>query len=437
MKKVSSLLIALFLYSAVAFAQPSNTYRTDDKQGDSTAVEKQKYNTWEAALFVGMQNYYGDLADHNFFPGGSKSGKFNWNAGLKVKYNYNRYFGFQGNFNYGKMASQLSTSKVSFEGSAMDFDLGVFFNLTTLFGPKNYNKRLFWDISLNLGGSKYNTESFSASDSSLGTMDDFTGLIGIGTSVVYRLSDKIDLGLDFRINNVGHDLIDNVSKGKANDLYGHLALTLGYTFGKQAEAYKWNPMEDELKELWDAVNKNSDGIDSLDKRVSKLEAYHGKSAEEELPDDDNDGVPNEFDQSPNTPEGTMVNFQGIPIPVQDTTINNNGDGSAAPGSILGSVFFNYNRSSVSRSDYKKLASVAQYLNSHDDANVQIVGHTDAKGSDEYNEKLSKKRSDAVVKILTEGFGINSSRLEVVAKGKKTTLSEKYDDVNRRVDIIIK
>jgi len=436
MKKISALLMALFLYSAITIAQPSNTYRTDDKQEDSTAVEKPKFNTWEAALFVGMQNYYGDLADHNFFPGGSKSGNFNWNAGFKVKYNYNRYFGFQGNFNYGKMASQKETSNISFEGSAMDFDLGVFFNITTLLRPKDFNKRFFWDVSINLGGSKYNTESFDINDASTGTLDDFTGLIGVGTSVEYRLGDKFDLGLDFRINNVGHDLIDNVDEGKANDSYGHLALTLGYTFGKNAEAYKWNPMDDELKELWDAVNKNSDDIDSLDKRVSKLEAYHGKSADEELPDDDNDGVPNEFDLSPDTPEGTMVNFQGIPIPVQDTTANY-GDGSAAPGSILGSVFFDYNRANVSRTDYKKLASVAQYLNSHSDVNVQIVGHTDVKGSDEYNEKLSKKRSDAVFKILTEGFGISSSRLEVVAKGEKTNLSEKYDDVNRRVDVIVK
>jgi len=437
MKKVSALLIVLFLYSTVAFAQPSSTFRSDDKESDSTSVEKLKYNSWEAALFAGMENYYGDLADHNFFPGGSKSGNFNWNAGFKIKYNYSRYFGFQGNFNYGKMASQLDASKLSFEGSSMDFDLGVFFNITTLLSPKSYNKRLFWDVSLNLGGSKYNTESFDANDASIGTKNDLTGLIGLGTSVQYRLGEKFDIGIDFRINSVGHDFIDNVGKGKSNDAYGHFALILGYTFGKQAETYKWNPLDDELKELWDAVNKNSNDIDSLDNRVSKLEAYHGKNSEEELPDDDNDGVPNEFDQSPNTPEGTMVNFLGIPIPVQDTIVKGGGDGTAAPGSILGSIFFDYNRSSVSRTDYKKLVSVAQYLNSHKDAKVQIVGHTDIKGSDDYNNKLSEKRSDSVVKILTEGFGIDASRLEIVAEGKQTNLSEKYNDVNRRVDVVVK
>jgi len=434
MRKIYFSLTFLLLFTGLSMAQPSNTFRSDNIKDDSTAVEKMKYNSWDASLFVGMQNYYGDLANTNFFPGGMMSGSFNWDAGLKVKYNLSRYFGFQGNFTYGKMSAQKESSNDYFHGTTIDFDLGLFINMTTLLNPKKYNKRWYWDINVNFGGLNYDAESFDGSDNSLGTSNDLISNIGVGSELSYRITDKLNLGLDFRVNSSGNDLLDNVAKGKSNDSYGHLAILLGYTFGKQEESYKWNPLDDELKELWDAVNKNSDDIDSLDQRVSKLEAYHGKGAEE-LPDDDNDGVPNEFDQSPNTPEGTMVNFQGIPIPLQDTT-NQVGDGTSAPGSILGSVFFDYNRSSVSRTDYKKLASVAQYLNSHSDANVKIVGHTDSKGSDEYNEKLSKKRSDAVVKILTEGFGISGSRLKVVAEGKKTNLSEKYDDVNRRVDVVV-
>jgi OOP family OmpA-OmpF porin len=241
-----------------------------------------------------------------------------------------------------------------------------------------------------------------------------------------------------RVNFVGNDKLDLVEKGKSNDSYGHLAIQLGYTFGKNEEAYKWNPMTNELKDLWDAVNDNADNIDSLDKRVSQLESYHGKGTET-LADDDNDGVANEFDLSPNTPEGTLVNFQGIPIPVQDTTAQNGArvSSEAGSGTVLGSVFFDYNRANVNRSDYKKLASIAQYLKMHDGATVKIVGHTDKRGSDEYNKKLSEKRSQKVVDILVNGFGIDKSRLEVVAEGKKSSLSDKYDDVNRRVDVIVK
>ncbi len=437
MRKVYVLLTIMFLYTGFVNAQPS-TYRfSDDIQKDTTASDKVKFNSWELSIMGGMQNYYGDLSDVNFFPGGSMSGKFNWSAGLRLRYNYSRYFGFQGNFAYGKMSSQKESSQDYFNGSTMDFDLGLFINMTTLLNPKKYNKRWYWDVNFNMGGLKYDAEAFDGSDNSIGTSSDFITNMGIGTLLQYRLNDKLDLGLDVRVNFSSDDLVDAVAKGKSDDAYGHLSLILGYTFGKNKEAYKWNPMDDELAELWDAVNKNSDNIDSLDQRVSKLEAYHGQG-DETLPDDDNDGVPNEFDKSPNTPEGTLVNFQGIPIPVQDSTqMGNGGSSEAAAGSVLGSVFFDYNRATVNRSDFKGLASVAQYLNSHKDATVKIVGHTDKTGSDEYNEKLSKKRSEKVQSILVDGFGIDSSRLEIVAEGKKTTLSDKYDDVNRRVDVIVK
>jgi len=437
MRKVYVLLTIVFLSASFVNAQPS-TYRISDNiKTDSSSVEKTKYNSWDLSLLVGMQNYYGDLSNINFFPGGTMSGKFNWDAGLRARYHFSRYFGFQANFSYGRMAAQKDSNKDYFTGSTMDFDLGVFINMTTLLMPKSYNKRWYWDINFNFGGNKYSTEAFNGSDQSLGTSDALIGNLGIGTVLIYRLGDKWDLGLDLRVNSTGTDVLDNIAKGKSNDSYGHLNLLIGYTFGKNKEAYKWNPMEDELAALWDAVNKNADNIDSLDQRVSKLEAYHGQG-KETLPDDDNDGVPNEFDKSPNTPEGTMVNFQGIPIPIQDTTqMNNAGSSESAPGSILGSVFFDYNRATVNRSDYKRLASVAQYLQMHDGAKVQIVGHTDKKGSDEYNEKLSKKRSEKVKSILVDGFGIDASRLEIVAKGKKSSISDKYDDVNRRVDIIVK
>lgn len=435
MRKVYVLLTIMVLFTGITIAQPSTYRYSDDIKKDST-TEKVKFNSFEIALMGGMQNYYGDLSDNNFFPGGSMSGKFNWNAGLKLRYNFSRYFGFQGNFSYGKMSSQKESSKDYFNGSTMDFDLGIFVNLTTLLNPKKYNKRWYWDVNLNFGGNKYSAEAFDANDVSIATSDDLIGNFGIGSMIQYRLTDKLDLGLEMRVNKTGSDVLDAVAKGKSNDSYGHLNLILGYTFGKNKEAYKWNPMEDELAELWNAVNKNTDNIDSLDQRVSKLESYHGKGTET-LPDDDNDGVPNEFDKSPNTPEGAMVNFLGIPIPEQDTTNYSKATSEAGVGSVLGSVFFDYNRATVNRTDYKKLASVAQYLNTHDGAKVQIVGHTDKKGSDEYNEKLSQKRSDTVKNILIDGFGINASRLEIVAEGKKTNLSEKYDDVNRRVDVIVK
>jgi OOP family OmpA-OmpF porin len=442
MKNLYVLLALMLLTTAILSAQPSNSKNTDDIKGDSTEQknDKIKYNSWELALILGMGNYYGDLASNNFFPGGTKSGNLNWNAGLKLKYNFSRYFGFQGDVGYSNLAAQKTDGGDYYQGSTFDMDLGVFINMATLLDPHKYNKKWYWDIQFLFGGSKYNSDLYDANDKLLQSGDDLPGMVGIGSNVQFRISKHLDLGLDLRVNFVGNDKLDLIEKGKSNDAYGHFAIQLGYTFGKNEEAYKWNPLKDELKELWDAVNKNADNIDSLDKRVTLLESYHGKGTET-LADDDNDGVANEFDLSPNTPEGTLVNFQGIPIPipVQDTTAQNGArvSSEAGSGTVLGSVFFDYNRATVNRSDYKKLASIAQYMKMHNGATVKIVGHTDKHGSDEYNKKLSEKRSQKVLDILVNGFGIDKSRFEVVAEGKNSSLSDKYDDVNRRVDVIIK
>ena len=94
MRKVYVLLTIMFLYTGIVNAQPS-TYRfSDNIQNDSSATSKAKINSLDLSLLVGMQNYYGDLSNTNFFPGGSMSGEFNWNVGLKLRYHFSRYFGF-------------------------------------------------------------------------------------------------------------------------------------------------------------------------------------------------------------------------------------------------------------------------------------------------------------------------------------------------------
>jgi outer membrane protein OmpA-like peptidoglycan-associated protein len=67
----------------------------------------------------------------------------------------------------------------------------------------------------------------------------------------------------------------------------------------------------------------------------------------------------------------------------------------------------------------------------------IVGHTDAKGSDEYNQRLSERRALAVKTYLESNFGISASRLSSKGMGKLQLLdpSRPEDAVNRRVQVL--
>jgi len=67
----------------------------------------------------------------------------------------------------------------------------------------------------------------------------------------------------------------------------------------------------------------------------------------------------------------------------------------------------------------------------------IVGHTDAKGSREYNLKLSQERADAIRAALINPFGISPSRIEAVGLGEEQLLNRRNPEAaeNRRVQLI--
>lgn len=66
----------------------------------------------------------------------------------------------------------------------------------------------------------------------------------------------------------------------------------------------------------------------------------------------------------------------------------------------------------------------------------VEGHTDAKGTVEYNDQLSARRAQAVVRFLSDQ-GVDASRLESVGKGFKELLtpSNPLSAQNRRVRVI--
>jgi outer membrane protein OmpA-like peptidoglycan-associated protein len=67
----------------------------------------------------------------------------------------------------------------------------------------------------------------------------------------------------------------------------------------------------------------------------------------------------------------------------------------------------------------------------------IAGHTDAKGSAEYNQNLSERRAEAVRHYLISQYGLAANRLSAVGYGKSRLFdpTRPEDGVNRRVQVI--
>lgn len=99
------------------------------------------------------------------------------------------------------------------------------------------------------------------------------------------------------------------------------------------------------------------------------------------------------------------------------------------------VFFNFNKSSLSGADKKQLAALAKMLKSRGDvSSVRVVGYADRLGNAEYNEKLSKKRAETVRNYLISKGVARPSSTEVRWMGEDSPATN-CDEGMKRSELI--
>lgn len=103
------------------------------------------------------------------------------------------------------------------------------------------------------------------------------------------------------------------------------------------------------------------------------------------------------------------------------------------------ILFDFNKSDLSVAAMTNLAKAIEVFKKYPDTNIEVQGHTDNKGSDKYNMRLSTERATNVRNYL-EHNGVAASRLTVKAFGES---APKYDNntadgqaQNRRVEFLI-
>ena len=102
------------------------------------------------------------------------------------------------------------------------------------------------------------------------------------------------------------------------------------------------------------------------------------------------------------------------------------------------VQFEYNEAILTDEAKITLTSLANALKAEElkELSFEIIGHTDARGTDEYNQELSENRAQAVVGYLTDIKSIDSTRLRSSGKGESKLIdpSNPEGGENRRVEI---
>jgi len=189
------------------------------------------------------------------------------------------------------------------------------------------------------------------------------------------------------------------------------------------------------------LDNDRDGVpDREDQCPMDPEDIDGFKDEDGCPDadNDNDGIPDTTDQCPNEPE----NFDGIEdgdgCPEHDRKVIIDGGKIR----ILDKVFFETNKAIIKQESYDILFQVAETLRQNPQiTKVEVQGHTDSRGRDDYNLELSDRRAAAVRDFLVDRGGIGAERLTSKGYGETEPLvNEENEDAwaqNRRVEFIIR
>ncbi len=167
------------------------------------------------------------------------------------------------------------------------------------------------------------------------------------------------------------------------------------------------------------LDEDEDGI--LDYLDDCLGTPSGVSVDEKgCPiDSDGDGVFDYQDDCADTIKGLSVNDRGCPE-IKDLKLN-----------------FAHKSSIIPESSYHKVIDFAQYLKENLVYKIQVIGHTDSRGTMAYNQGLSLNRALAL-KVALIKEGIDANRIETSGRGEleplMTNITDQGRTANRRIEV---
>ncbi|MFO0674029.1 MAG: OmpA family protein [Polyangiaceae bacterium] len=228
-----------------------------------------------------------------------------------------------------------------------------------------------------------------------------------------------------------------------------------------------------LREKWKSersADSDHDGIpDDIDACPNDPEDHEGSDPNDGCPmppDRDGDGIPDQYDKCPDQPEDKDGIDDGDGCPEDDADKDGVPDATDAcphePGQpapdpkrngcpqfiklengrvdVLQQVHFQTGSDKILPDSFPMLQEIANLLKVNQGIKrMSIEGHTDDRGNDDMNMKLSQKRSDSVMRWLSE-HGVEGSRLEAHGFGETKPIADNKTDkgraANRRVEFKI-
>ncbi|MBW7676770.1 OmpA family protein [Chryseobacterium chendengshani] len=253
-----------------------------------------------------------------------------------------------------------------------------------------------------------------------------------GAGLKYKINNRLDLEgrvmyvvtTDDHFDGGGQQYSDiNRREDQVSDNFFNATLGLSVKLGKHESHLMWHDPLQEIYYKLDVLAEKNQDID-----VCKAG------------DADNDGVCDDWDRQLDTPAGARVDGAGValdvdldgvidlydkcvtvPGPVENngcpttTTSSNSGTVTEAETKLDG-IEFDLNSDRILPSNTPILNNAVNYINTSNGA-FTVIGTTDTRGSEAYNQNLSEKRANSVKDYLVKN-GVESTKLDALGRGKK-------------------
>ncbi|MBV4459941.1 OmpA family protein [Pseudomonas sp. COR58] len=156
-------------------------------------------------------------------------------------------------------------------------------------------------------------------------------------------------------------------------------------------------------------------------------------------DEDGDGVFDRRDRCPDTPANTPVDHRGCPLPQYPATEKPAPQTEVITLSDAGNVLFDFDKSDLTPAAKSQLDALMDKLRNADVVSIKVIGHTDSKGTDAYNQALSERRASSVAAYLLSQ-GLEPGKLTSEGRGEREPVADNNTDEgraqNRRVELHI-
>lgn len=277
------------------------------------------------------------------------------------------------------------------------------------------------------------------------------GHLTAGAGISRRLSRRVNLALEYNVKFADNDHVDGVIYRNATSLTNNrdilhfttlrLGINLG-SFDTRTEPLYWvNPLDAVLNDVaelkrrpvFDLTDSDADGvIDLLDTEPDTPEGAVVDVKGRTL-DSDGDGIPDYQDKEPFSSPGFEVDSDGVAqVPkymteddvrtIVNEVVNTKLENIKTEW-YLPTIHFDLDKYFVKPEFYGELNQIAQVMKAHPDMKVVASGHTDVRGSQEYNEMLSFNRANAAIQYLVNRYNIPRERFVIQYSGKSENLVE--------------